>query len=52
MAVRAAVFASRVASFLSLSAGDVYSAYVGDAEAAVRRAFALARQVKAKLTYK
>jgi len=43
--VRAAVSASGVASFLSLSAGDVYSSYVGEAEAAVRRSFALARQV-------
>jgi hypothetical protein len=44
-AVKAAVAASKGASFLSLSSGDVYSPYVGDAEAAVRRAFATARQV-------
>lgn len=43
--MKAAVAASKGASFLSLSSGDVYSPYVGDAEAAVRRAFATARQV-------
>ena len=32
-------------SFLAYSASDIYSMYVGEAEAAVRRAFALARQV-------
>jgi SpoVK/Ycf46/Vps4 family AAA+-type ATPase len=45
LAVKAAVSSCPGVAFLSLSGGDVYSCYVGEAEAAVRRAFALARQV-------
>lgn len=40
----AAIATSYHLPLLSLSSADVYSAYVGDAEAEVRRAFALARQ--------
>jgi SpoVK/Ycf46/Vps4 family AAA+-type ATPase len=40
----AAIASSYHLPLLSLSSADVYSAYVGDAEAEVRRAFALARQ--------
>lgn len=42
--VKAAAASLPGLSFLPFSASDIYSVYVGEAEAAVRRAFALARQ--------
>jgi SpoVK/Ycf46/Vps4 family AAA+-type ATPase len=46
-----ALAASSGMSFIVLSSADIYSPMVGDAEAAIRRAFALARQATPALLF-
>jgi AAA+ superfamily predicted ATPase len=41
-----AAASSRKLPLISLTVADVYSAYVGDAEAEIRRVFRLARQAR------